>query len=250
MSKQEVFFSDAYNALIESPNGQQWFHSMPLPDGSRISGANPDKDRERKLWSAFFATPGQTEAAFLNKRVLDIGANDGWFTLAAALVGAKYQATAVNPVSASYPLNIFWAAAQWNLYPEVIENDFMALPEHTQYDTILFFGVLYHCENVYKAVHKLKRLLAPGGTIFIETQVTRIEADVPICEMASDIYATTVPQFKHVLHKLGDSNYLLPNDAAVRSLFDSVGLVVDRPPSNTYEACHPYRRVFTAKHAD
>lgn len=248
MTKQEVFFSDRFTELINAPNGQGWFHSMPLPDGRRIAGANPDVDRERKLWSAFFSNPGLTEQAFKGKTVLDIGANDGWFTLAAALAGALFYATAVNPPTQTYPSNLLWAAEQWGVYPEVVESDFIQCTK--QYDTILFFGVMYHCENVFEAARHLKRLLAPGGTIYIETQVTQLQTDLPIFEMASDIYPTTVPQFKAVLDRLGDSNYFLPNDAALLNLLDSVGLVGSRTPGNVYETCHPYRRVFTARHAN
>src|ERR1700674_3509940 len=33
-----VFFQEAYKNLIESPNGSAlWWHSLPLPDGNRIS---------------------------------------------------------------------------------------------------------------------------------------------------------------------------------------------------------------------
>ena len=45
-----VFFSQDYRDLIHRPNGADWFHSVPLPDGSRIAGA-PTRRPQR---------PGQT----------------------------------------------------------------------------------------------------------------------------------------------------------------------------------------------
>ena len=82
----EPFFQKSYKALVESPNGTAvWWHSLPLPDGNRVNGNNPDKDLQLKMWRAMQIAD---EGGLARKRVLDIGANDGFFTVAAAMAGA------------------------------------------------------------------------------------------------------------------------------------------------------------------
>jgi hypothetical protein len=85
------YFQNDLEELVDSPNQSEiWWHSIPLPDGRRINGANQDKDLQFKMWRAMqIANNNGLEG----KRVLDIGANDGFFTLAALMAGAK-EATA------------------------------------------------------------------------------------------------------------------------------------------------------------
>ena len=63
-----------------------WYHSFELPDGTLIDGMNPlPRLRER---FARFPIPDDLRG----KRVLDIGAWDGWFSFEARLRGAAPQA--------------------------------------------------------------------------------------------------------------------------------------------------------------
>ena len=53
------FFQKSYKALVDSPNGSAvWWHSLPLPDGNRVNGNNPDKDLQLKMWGAM-QIPGE-----------------------------------------------------------------------------------------------------------------------------------------------------------------------------------------------
>lgn len=243
----DSYFADEFRSLVPSPNGTYWFHNMPLPGGDRIAGANPDRAREQKLWRVAVDRAG---ISVRGKRVLDIGANDGLFTIAALLSGADHV-TAINPpdlMTNSFPQNIRYAADTWDVRPEVVAGDFMAAPLPAGgYDVILFFGVLYHLENVFEGVRKLRHLLAPGGVVCVETQVTTIPHPRPIFEMASDSTATTVPQFKEFVNTCGNSNWLLPNDAALVSMADTFGFDVTfpAPAGNEYERSPglEYRRV-------
>jgi SAM-dependent methyltransferase len=184
------------------------------------------------------------------KRVLDIGANDGLFTIASLLRGAK-SVTSINPadvLSRSWPHNLEYAADCWGVRPEVVTGDFMTAPlTPGGYDVILFFGVLYHLENVFDGVRKLKQLLAPGGVVCVETQITTIPHPRPMFEMASDSTPTTVRQFKECVETCGNSNWLLPNDAALVSMADTFGFDISFPPpaQNEYERSPglEYRRV-------
>lgn len=240
--KRRLFFDERYRALVGSPNGNFWFMSMPLPNGDRISGASPDKNREQKLWRSCFPTGEHVRGEHVRgKRVLDVGANDGYFTIAACLAGAAHV-TALNTeelAHGTYPDNLAYAAGLWDVHPEVLVGDFVDLDASVlgHYHLILFFGVLYHLENVFAAFRKLKELLAPGGTIVLETQLTSVQSDHPVFELASDRYPSTVPQLKAAIDTVGNSNFLLPNELAVHNLADTFDLRVDvpDPAGNVYE---------------
>jgi 2-polyprenyl-3-methyl-5-hydroxy-6-metoxy-1,4-benzoquinol methylase len=248
----DQFLTPEATAAAGSPNGHVWFHAMPVPDGRVIAGVNADLHRERKLWDACF---GPDRDCLAGRRVLDVGANDGFFTIAALLCGAA-SAHAVNTgdlSSGSYPANLKWASHVWAVRPKVTVGDFLALPaDGPRYDVILFFGVLYHLENVYAAVRLLGRLLAPGGTIYLETQTTRVASDRPVLELATDDAGSTVPQVRAGLGSVGNSNYLLPNPAAVAALADTFDLAARPLPMDTaYGADHGgvgRRRVFALTH--
>jgi hypothetical protein len=58
-----------------------------------------------------------------------------------------------------------------------------------------------------------------------------------VLEVASDAYPTTVPQIHCTIGSCGNSNYLLPNPAAVRALAETFGLrAATMPQDNPYEA--------------
>lgn len=131
-----TFFEISYENLVHSPNGHFWWHSMPLPDGSRIVGAHADRNVQLKLWENLYLNT----CDLTGKRVLDIGANDGFFTIAALLAGAS-KATAINTADwPTYPENLLFASKQWNVAPEVIIGDFQTHPFDCGYDVIFFLG--------------------------------------------------------------------------------------------------------------
>ncbi|MGE3807389.1 MAG: class I SAM-dependent methyltransferase [Gemmataceae bacterium] len=239
----DVFFSESYRELVESPNGKFWFMNMPLPDGRRIAGLDTDRHREQKLWHSCFPD----RARVRGRRVLDIGANDGYFSIAACLAGAAHV-TALNTDqlnTQSWPANIELAARAWNVSPEIVTGDFLAHEPDSPYDIVLCLGVLYHVENVFAAAKKLRRLLQPDGVLCVETQLTRQRAAGPIFELASDRLPTTVPQYALGLDTLGNSNFLIPNEAAVVALFQSYGMTARPLGKNAYEKTRPTRRIFT-----
>jgi len=125
MTAKDVFFSSQIQELVASPNGTAtWWHSLPLPDGRRIVGAHLDKDFQLKMWDALQIPPN----ALQGKAVLDIGANDGFFTVAAFLSGASHV-TAINSEDwTTWPLNIRFASEAWKVNPEVVTGDFRTYP--------------------------------------------------------------------------------------------------------------------------
>ena len=237
------FFQDHYDGLVESPNQSEiWWHSMPLPDGRRINGAHPDKDVQFKMWRAM----GIADVGGLSgKQVLDIGANDGFFSVAALMAGAE-EVTAVDAGWGTWPHNIQYACQEWNVDPVIITADFRSYDFQRKYDVIFFLGVLYHLEDVFGCMKQLDTLLDEGGVIYMESQMSQIDSDLPLFEYASDIYPTIAHQDKPALDGVGISSYLFPNEAAVRNLAYSYDFSCESldGPQNLYTVENPTRRFF------
>jgi tRNA (mo5U34)-methyltransferase len=219
MRKAERFFSRSYTTLVPSPNGSPiWWHCMPLPDGSRVDAQPIDKALQHKVWEAMGISPNGLHG----KSVLDIGANDGFFSIAAALSGASHV-VALNAVDwMTWPQNIKYAAEMWDAEVEIITADFRVWLGHP-FDSVFFLGVLYHLEDVFSAMSLLNKRLVQGGMLYLETAMAGVRSDLPIFEYASDIYPTSIPQGRETLSLTGVSNYLAPNDAAIRNLADTYG---------------------------
>jgi len=236
------FFSRSYSEIVEAPNGvRPWWHSVPLPDGRRIKGAHPDIDRQFKMWEAM-----QIDAEFLarpKQRVLDIGANDGFFSVASAKSGASV--TSIDTTNwLTWPHNITYLSQQWSAQLDVVTYDFRRYCFDQQFDVIFFLGVLYHVENVFECMARLKNLLAPQGTIYLETHLTSIAVDMPIWESASDLFSTSAPLGKSTIGQIGISNFLLPNVQAVINLAHIFDMKCEPLLDNAYCLEDPGRGMF------
>jgi 2-polyprenyl-3-methyl-5-hydroxy-6-metoxy-1,4-benzoquinol methylase len=240
---REPFFQTSYKALVDSPNGSAvWWHSLPLPDGTRVNGNHPDKDLQFKMWGAMQISE---MGGLAGKRVLDIGANDGFFTVAAVMAGAS-KVTAIDKDWSTWPLNIDYSCRTWQVDPEIVSGDFQSYPLGEVYDVILLLGVLYHLENLPACMRRLRSLLCEGGVVYVETQMSQIKSPLPLFEHASDIYATVAIQDKKNLALTGISNHLFPNEPAVYNLAHSYDFQCSSlsGPWNAYTREHPYRQFF------
>ena len=235
------FFQEKYNRLVESPNGSRfWWHSIPLPNGDRINGNAPDKDLQFKMWRAMQIKD------LSGKRVLDIGANDGFFTLAAVMAGAA-EVTAIDKDWETWPANIRYGSETWRVKPEIVTGDFRTFEFGRRYDVVFFLGVLYHLEDVFGAMKRLSALLESHGVLYIETQMSQIESALPIFESASDIYPTIAIQDKRAMFSaVGISNYLFPNALAIRNLAYLYDFTYESlaGPYNDYSRENPTREFF------
>jgi SAM-dependent methyltransferase len=236
------FFGERYTDLVESPNGSpMWWHSVPLPNGARISGFHEDKQIQQDMWRALRIPEG----GLAGKSVLDVGANDGFFTIAALLSGAA-SVTAVDLDWEAWPGNIQYVCDQWQLTPEILSADFRTYDFGRRYDVIFFLGVLYHLEDVFGATKRLRELLTDDGVMYVETQMTLAQSELPIFESASDCFPTVARQYKQALSGVGQSNYLMPNEAAVRNLAFSYDFECEslRGPENVYSDRYPTRQMY------
>ena len=204
------FFDSESNDSVDSPTGLPWTQSVPMPDGTRIRGADSDPARILRLWEACF---GEDRGALAGQSVLDASAGDGYFTIAALLSGAE----SVVALETGNAANIHYAAEQWALSPKFEKRNLLELSDlGPKYDSILFFGGLNRLPNVYAGMKKLESLLAPGGQVYLEVQLADAKSDLPHFEFATPLASDGTR-----------SQPILPNDLAVRTAAAAYGLVAN-----------------------
>lgn len=123
-----------------------WWHSFELPDGTRIEGANPLEGQKRRI--AQFPIPDDLRG----KRVLDIGAWDGWFSFEMERRGAEVMAVDNwdNPrfreMHALLRSRVDYRQMDmYDLTPDRIGR----------FDIVLFMGVLYHLKHPLLALERV-----------------------------------------------------------------------------------------------
>jgi len=156
-----------------------WYHSMELPDGRVIPGYQSLDCLRTRI--AQFPIPGSLHG----KRVLDIGAWDGWFSFEMERRGA--QVVAVDSTS----FERFWVAHE--LLESKVEyriDDVCRLsPEKLGYfDIVLFLGVLYHLKHPMLALEKVCELATE--IVCVESFVTDDGSD-PSAKPVMEFYETT-----------------------------------------------------------
>jgi len=115
-----------------------WYHSFELPDGTLIDGVNPlGRLRER---FARFPVPGDLSG----KRVLDIGAWDGWFSFEAERRGA--EVTAVDCCEAPHFVELHGQLSSKVDY-RILEIYELTEAGLGKFDIVFLLGVLYHLRH-------------------------------------------------------------------------------------------------------
>ena len=135
------FFQRGDAPLVDSPNGRMWWHSMPLPDGTRISGYHADKAVQLKMWDALELDD------LTGKRVLDIGAPTAscWRPRSWEPHPSRPSARRTGHVATQHHAR--GAALGRKLAIET--GDFRTHPLPVPFRRILFLGGPYHVEDVF-----------------------------------------------------------------------------------------------------
>lgn len=161
-----------------------WRHKMELAPGVFTPGEHDPAAKLAKL---------RLPADLTGKRVLDIGASDGFFSFECERRGA--QVTAMD-VRAPHGFGIAKAAlgsqvryVQGSLYDEDLG----------QFDLVLCLNVLYHVKEVYLAVERLRQYCA-GEIILLTTAMDGAfyrddGSSVPLAEIAPDLKDASLVQF-------------------------------------------------------
>src|SRR5580692_6768105 len=135
--------------LIDKLGKLGWYHSLELPDGRVIPGIISIEQLRTRI--ARYPIPEDLRG----KRVLDIGAWDGWFSFEMERRGASVVA-----VDSARQEKFFEAKKLLNSKVEYIVEDVCHLsPRDIGYfDIVLFFGVLYHLKHPLLALERVCEL--------------------------------------------------------------------------------------------
>ncbi len=140
---------------------QGWYHSFELPDGTRFEGHNT-LEILRTRWDRF-----PIPAELSGRRVLDIGAWDGWFSFEAERRGAAV--TAIDCVEIP---NFRFIHEKLGSKVDYRILDFYDLPAAGlgRFDFVFFLGVLYHLKHPLLALEMVAAMT--GDTAIVESFVT------------------------------------------------------------------------------
>jgi tRNA (mo5U34)-methyltransferase len=154
-----------------------WYHSFALPDGTRVEGHNTLDILDRRYRR--FPLPDNLHG----RRVLDIGAWDGWFSFEAERHGARV--TAIDCVEIENFRRVHRALGSAVDYRIL---DFYELPASSlgTFDFVFFLGVLYHLKHPLLALEIVCALTT--DTAIVESFVTDAgtwrdrQAEIPTLE--------------------------------------------------------------------
>jgi tRNA (mo5U34)-methyltransferase len=123
-----------------------WYHSIELPDGSVIEGLQSVERLRRRIGQ--FPVP----ADLTGKRVLDIGAWDGWFSFEMEKRGAQVLA-----VDSTRNTRLLEARKLLGSRIDYHIGDICRLTSKDigTFDIVLFFGVLYHLKHPLLALENV-----------------------------------------------------------------------------------------------
>ncbi|HTS46365.1 MAG TPA: methyltransferase domain-containing protein [Bryobacteraceae bacterium] len=181
-----------------------WYHSIELPNGEVIQGHQSLEHQRLRLRQ--FPIPDDLRG----KRVLDIGAWDGWFSFEMEKRGASVVA-----VDATYNEKLL-QAREWlgsKIEYRVAEVCDLRPADMGTFDIVLFLGVLYHLKHPLLALERVCAL--SRDLVCVESQVMHDGFDpgaVPLMEF----YET---------NELGGQfdNWVGPNVACVMAMCRSAG---------------------------
>jgi tRNA (mo5U34)-methyltransferase len=189
---------------IEQLNRLGWYHSLELPDSTVIDGVVP---LERLKWRiAQFPIPQDLRG----KRVLDIGAWDGWFSFEMERRGAEVVSVDSTPQTRfEQARKLLGSKAE-----RVVADICHLTPERVGYfDIVLFFGVLYHVKHPMLALERVCELCRHAA--FVESYVT---------DDGTNPAAVPVMEFYEATELRGQfDNWVGPNTACLLAMCRAAG---------------------------
>lgn len=154
-----------------------WYHQIKLAPGITTPGVNFSSKVLENLDALGLPKNAQS------LRVLDIGSRDGYFAFEMERRGAQVVAIDYAPAeSTGFPVA---ASILQSKVPYIVDNVYDLTPEtYGLFDIVLFLGVIYHLRNPLLALDKIRKLMKPGGLLFVESALSTDEAiknlDIPV----------------------------------------------------------------------
>jgi len=145
-----------------------------------------------------------------NKRVLDVGSGNGYFTLRMAMEGAK-RALGIEPfLLFNYQFKAIKSMIESPLNALLIPIRLEDMPKKAIFDTVFSMGVLYHQKNHMAHLSQLREMMAPDAELVLETLVVE-SADnfilVPEGRYANMRNVYSIPSIKTLKSWLKDANF-------------------------------------------
>lgn len=190
-----------------------WFHSIDFGDNIISKGRVKSIDKHLKQEKYF------PEDFFKNKRVLDVGCWDGYYSFYAERMGAS-EIVAVD--TWKYGKLNRKNKTGFNIAKKILNSrvqDFVldineATPEMLggKFDSIIYMGVIYHQKNPYLSLEIIDSLLLNGGRILIETAISNSDMKIPVMQFTP----------KNTRNK-DPTNFWSPNLLCVQKMLEEIG---------------------------
>jgi tRNA (mo5U34)-methyltransferase len=145
-----------------------------------------------------------------NKRVLDVGAGNGYFTLRMAMEGSK-RALGIEPfLLFNYQFRAIKSMIESPLKALLLPVKLEDMPKKPIFDTVFSMGVLYHQRDHMAHLLQLHEMMAPDAELVIETLI--IEGPKDYILVPKDRYAQmrnvySIPSIKTLKSWLNDANF-------------------------------------------
>lgn len=187
----------------------KFWHRIQLPDGTYTPGEVMHGPDGGDWPTTRFGMPND----LTGKRVLDIGAWDGFFSFEAEKRNAKYVVAADKLQGHKEGTAGFhYAHKALNSKVEHIDFDIdKSIDVFETFDVVLFYGVLYHITNPLLAMHNLYSLTKFGGKVLLETAMSTALHPTPSA-------LEFIPN-----HEGDPTNLFYPNDGWIRTAAKHVG---------------------------
>ena len=203
--------------IKEKINQIKWHHQFEIINGLFTPGSYSPDGLLKRL---------NLPTDLSGKRMLDIGARDGFFTLQAVKRGASVIAVDYMPADQMG----FNLTMQANGVREVefIQTNVYELPQLDlgTFDIILFLGVIYHVPDPYLSLEIVQSLTKEGGTCYVES--TNLDASFTLNEVPAPLPDQYRSSPLAVFVRRNMTSYWDMNEECLRQLINDVGFTVKR----------------------
>jgi len=145
-----------------------------------------------------------------NKRVLDVGAGNGYFTLRMAMEGAK-RALGIDPfLLFNYQFRAIKSMIESPLNALLLPMKLEEIPKKPIFDTVFSMGVLYHQRDHMAHLLQLHKMMTPDAELVLETLIVEGPEDyvlVPKGRYAQMRNVYSIPSIKTLKSWLNYANF-------------------------------------------
>lgn len=204
-ARNQLYTSETQKQIGEL-NRLGWYHSLELPDGQVIQGLQTIEQLRKRI--AQFPIPQDLRG----KRVLDIGAWDGWFSFEMERRGAQVMAIdSAEHTQFRVARELLGSKVEYRI------GDICRLNSKDlgRFDIVLFFGVLYHLKHP---------MLALENVCDLATEMACVESFVS--DDGTNLSANPVMEFYETTELRGQfDNWVGPNTPCLLAFCRSAGFV-------------------------